>query len=474
MVDRIDFTLAEVHALVAARQYSYEQFMKDTLHCIHRQNLEINAIVALQDDEDLLAQAKRADETPISGALHGIPIALKDLVNVANIVTTFGSPLFKGNTPGQDDVIAARIRAAGAIIIGKTNTPEFGFGSQTYNRVYGETATPYDLNKTSGGSSGGAAAALASGMLIVADGSDMMGSLRNPAAFCNVYGFRPTYGVVPNEPDGDVFMHQLSTVGPMARTPNDLAQLLDVMAGPISAHPHSLPKPPAFTQAIADAPPSGMRIGWLGDWEGALPMEPGVTALCEQALSVFEQSGHQVEHLAAPLDLEKLWTSWTQLRGLSIAASLGDTYQDELIRAQLKPEAVFEIETGLALSASDIVHASALRAQWFAKTVQLFSQYDALVLPSSQVFPFDKTLPWPKLINDRTMDTYHRWMEVVVPASLVGLPAVNVPVGFSANQLPMGMQLIGAKHADATLLQLAQQYHIATQWPQKRPPALVS
>ena len=397
---------------------------------------------------------------------------MKDLVNVAGVVSTFGSPLLKDNIPLQDDLVAERIRNAGAIIIGKTNTPEFGFGSQTYNTVYGVTATPYDLGKTSGGSSGGAAAALAARMLIVADGSDMMGSLRNPAAFCNVYGFRPSYGLVPNEPKLDVFMHQLSTLGPMARSPEDLAALLDVMAGPDDRHPHAVHSEPAFSSQVSIPPAKELRIAWLGDWSGSLPMEPEILNTCERALTVFEEAGHTVESLPAPFDLKQLWLSWTQLRGFAIASLLKDAYDNEQDRSQLKPEAIFEIETGLALSVDDITNASSIRAQWFAKTTELFLDFDVLVLPSSQVFPFDKSEHWPTHINQTPMSSYHRWMEVVVPASLTGLPALNVPAGFSKAGLPMGMQLIGKRLSDVALLQLAQQYHLATQWPQSHPPQL--
>lgn len=473
MIKPMEVSLTRIHASVAAKNYSYEQLMLDTLSTVRRLNPSVNAIVALQDESELLAQARQADQTPAIGALHGIPMALKDLVNVAGIVSTFGSPLLKNSIPTKDDVIAERLRRAGAIIIGKTNTPEFGFGSQTYNTVYGATASPYDISKTSGGSSGGAAAALASGMVVVADGSDMMGSLRNPAAFCNVYGFRPTYGLVPNEPRGDIFMHQLATLGPMARNIEDLAILLDVIAGPDRRHPHSLPVVSQFETAIKSTPKNNQRIGWLADWSGSYPTQPGVLQTCEKALAVFSDAGHQVEKIEAPFDRDKLWSSWIQLRSFAIASLLGEVYNNEKQRAQLKPEAIYEIESGLALTVKDISNASAIRAQWFEKANDLFSEYDILVLPSSQVFPFDKTVHWPETINGQIMDTYHRWMEVVIPASLIGLPALNVPAGFSENGLPMGMQLIGPRMRDTSLMQLAQQYHMATQWPQKRPPKIV-
>ena len=473
MKNPMELTLANVHAAVSAGKYSYEQLMLDTLRTIKQHNPAINAIVALQEESELMAQAREADRTTVVGALHGIPIALKDLVNVKGIVSSFGSPLLKDSIPEKDDVLAERIRNAGAIIIGKTNTPEFGFGSQTYNTVYGATATPYNIDKTSGGSSGGAAAALGSGMLIIADGSDMMGSLRNPAAFCNVYGFRPSYGLIPNEPKGDTFMNQLATLGPMARNIDDLATLLDVIAGPDDRHPHSIHTTTDFSLSLKTPATKGQRIGWLADWSGSLPMEPGVLDTCQQALKVFEAAGHTVEKIEAPFQTEQLWQSWTQLRSFAIASLLGDTYNNVKQRLQLKEEAIYEIESGLALSGTDISKASLIRAEWFAKAVELFTQFDALVLPSSQVFPFDKLQHWPTHINDIKMSSYHRWMEVVVPASLIGLPALNVPAGFSDSGLPIGMQLIGPRMSDAALLQLGKQYHDATLWPQSRPPELL-
>lgn len=470
MTNFVESQLAEVHESIASGAYSYEQLMRDTLNSVNQFNGSLNAIVALQDETLLIEQAQQADRTPVTGSMHGIPIALKDLVNVAGIRSTSGSPLLADYVPDSDDILALRIRAAGAIIIGKTNTPEFGLGSQTYNTVYGATATPYDIEKTSGGSSGGAAAALASGMLIVADGSDMMGSLRNPAAFCNVYGFRPSYALVPNQPTGDLFMHQIATSGPMARTIADLAILLDVMAGPDPRHPHSYKSQQTFTSSISNIPETPLTIGWLADWSGSYPMESGVLDICERALSVFTNAGHKVERLEAPYSSEQLWISWKSLRSFAISSSLADYYHNANTRRQLKPEAIYEIETGLNLSGADISKASMIRAEWFATAVDLFSSIDVLVLPSSQVFAFDKTLNWPEHINQIPMSSYHRWMEVVVPASLVGLPVLNVPAGFTEAGMPMGMQLIGPRNSDLSLLQLGQQYHAATRWPQCRAP----
>jgi amidase len=361
----------------------------------------------------------------------------------------------------------ARLRAAGAIVIGKTNTPEFGLGSQTYNAVFGATSNPYDRSRTCGGSSGGAAVALATGLLSVADGSDMMGSLRNPAGWNNVYGMRPSWGLVPADPLGDSFLHQLSTSGPMARNPRDLGAMLETMAGPDPRLPHA-----RASASMADIAPvaAGVRIGWLGDWEGAFAYEPGVADLCRRALQTFGDLGAQVDEMAAPHSAEAIWQSWTTLRSWQVATGIEPLYATPASRERLKPEAIWEVERGLGFSAMEIHRASVLRSDWFRKAATLFEKVDVLALPSAQVFPFDKSLEWPREIAGRRMDTYHRWMEVMIAASLIGLPVVNVPVGFSEDGLPMGMQLIGPRGSDRRLLELAQAWHEATDWPGRHAP----
>jgi amidase len=310
--------------------------------------------------------------------------------------------------------------------------------------------------------------ALATGMLSIADGSDMMGSLRNPAGWNNVYGMRPSWGrVPPDAEEGETFLHQLSTNGPMARSPGDLAALLDVMSGPDPRQPHG----------CADAPVgrlsgelAGKRIAWLGDWSGALPFEPGILGLCEEALGVFEGLGCAVEPLAAPFDRDALWQSWTTLRSWQVGAGLVARLEDPATRDRLKPEAIWEIERGRGFGAMEIHAASVLRSEWFRAAARLFDTYDALALPTAQVWPFAMDLTWPREVAGQVMDTYHRWMEVMIPASLPGLPAVAVPAGFGPQGLPMGLQLIGRRGDDRGLLELAQGYHEATLWPQTRPP----
>jgi amidase len=368
----------------------------------------------------------------------------------------------------QDDLLVQRLKAEGAIIIGKTNTPEFGLGSHTFNPVYGPTRNPYDHAKSAGGSSGGAAAALASRMLSVADGSDMMGSLRNPAAWNNVYGIRPTWGTVPSEPNGDVFMHHLSTSGPMARDPLDLARLLDTMTGLDIRQPHGLV--PGVAAPMLDRPAPEFRIGWLGDWGGALPFEDGLLDLCEAALQQMSEAGHAVEVLPPPFDAEQMWESWTTLRSFSVAAGLHPIYVDPAKRKHLKPAAQWEVKRGIELTAMEIHAASMVRSDWFRCTTELFEKFDMLVLPSTQCWPFDVTQDYPTEIAGVSMDTYHRWMQVVIPASLIGLPAISTPIGFGANGLPGGLQVIASRGGAGRLLQLAKQWHEMTDWPNRRQP----
>jgi amidase len=296
----------------------------------------------------------------------------------------------------------------------------------------------------------------------------MMGSLRNPAAFCNVYGFRPTWGLVPSDADGDTFMATLATEGPMGRSPEDVAHLLEVLAGPNPEVPFGRGAEPY--SGWLDAPVAGTRIGWLGDWGGAYGCEPGIFEQCEAALGVFGEAGCIVETVAPPFPAERLWQSWTTLRAMLNAGKRRALYDDPALRAQLKPEAVWEIEQGLTLSAEEVYRASVIRSDWYAALARLFRTYDALAMPSAQVWPFPAEWRWPQAINGRAMDTYHRWMEVVVPVSLAGVPSLSVPVGFGAAGMPTGIQVFGKTGDDRAVLRLGQAYHRATDWPGKRPP----
>ncbi len=447
-------------ALIGQGAVAPSELMAATLERIAAVNPAVNAVVSLRDRDALMAEARAADGAPRRGWLHGIPMAIKDLADVAGLPTTQGSALFAGAVAARDDLMVARLRAAGAIVIGKTNTPEFGLGSHTFNPVFGVTRNPFDLARSVGGSSGGAAAALATGMVAVADGSDMMGSLRNPAAWNGIYGMRPTWGLVPPEPEGEMFLHQLSTLGPMARTPRDLGALLATMSGPDPMQPHGRP-----ALAIPGLRPAGpRRIGWLGDWGGALAMERGLLAAAERAVARLAALGHAVEPVAPPFAAERLWESWTVLRSWAMAGSIG-----ALDRGALKPEAVWEVERGLALTGAEVQAASVIRSDWFRVAAELFTRYDALVLPATQVWPFAADARWPAEIAGRRMDSYHRWMEVMVPVSLIGLPCICLPGGRGESGLPHGVQLFGARGADMALLEIAEGWEAARPAEERRP-----
>ncbi len=462
---------------IQAKQVSCVEVMTAYLDHIERVNPAVNAIVSLQPREDLLRQAQERDAQLARGEylgwMHGMPQAVKDLAATQGIRTTFGSPLFKDFVPETDGIMVARMKRSGAIVIGKTNTPEFGLGSQTYNEVFGTTLNAYDQSRIAGGSSGGAAVSLALRMLPVADGSDMMGSLRNPGAFNNVFGFRPSFGRVPSGPAMEVFVQQLGYEGPMGRTVSDLAMLLSIQAGHDARAPLSIEQDPAIFAEPLKRDLKGTRIAWLGDFGGYLAMEPGVKELCQSAFPAFETIGCQVEEALPDFPPEKIWDTWLTWRHWLISGSLGVPYSDPAKRALMKPEAVWEVEGGLKLSASDVYKASVARSAWYQAVRKMFETYDFLALPTAQVFPFDAKTHWPKEINGRSMDTYHRWMEVVTPATLSGCPTINVPVGFNAAGLPMGMQLIGPEHADLAVLQIAYGYEQATGWVQKRLPPLL-
>lgn len=475
-----DIVMADAVALSAwikARKVSCREVMSAFLDHIERINPKVNALVSLQERDGLLRQADERDAQLARGEylgwMHGMPQAPKDLTATAGIPTTQGSPLFKDYVPRQDSIIVERVRRQGAILIGKSNTPEFGLGSATYNTVFGTTLNAYDPSRHAGGSSGGAAVALATRMLPVADGSDMMGSLRNPAAWNNVFGFRPSQGRVPFGPTGEVFFQQLGYEGPMGRTVRDLAMLLSVQAGHDARVPMSSSEDPAVFAGSLQRDFRGTRIGWLGDFRGYLPMEAGVLELCRQGLKGFEAVGCTVEEAMPDYPMEQLWQTWLTLRHWLVAGVATPLYNDPAKRALLKPEAVWEIEGGLNLTGADVWRATAQRSKWYEALRKLFERYDYLVLPSAQVFPFDAGQHWPAEIAGRRMDTYHRWMEVVTGGTLAGLPILNVPVGFNAQGLPMGVQLMGKAQADLAVLQLGHAYEQATRWVQARRPALL-
>jgi len=462
---------------IHSRQLSCVEVMTAYLDHIEDINPHVNAIVALEDGDSLVAQARVSDEQLARGEsigwLHGFPFAVKDLVPVKGLRMTMGSPILKDFIPAADSVMAKRLRRAGAIFIGKTNTPEFGLGSNTYNPVYGITRNAYDQSRSAGGSSGGAAVALALRMLPVADGSDYGGSLRNPAGWNSVFGFRTSYGRIPQ--DGrDAWLPSMGVLGPMARNVRDLAMLLAVQAGYDDRVPLSMTADPSLFHADLERDFKGIRIAWLRDFNGEVPYEPGVLELCEHALKTFEAMGCVVEVAQPDYSIESVWRAWLRLRAWQNGGALLAYYNDPSKRALMKPEAIFEVESGLKLSAFVITAASAVRTEWYLAVRRFFTEYDYLIAPTAQLFPFDANLDWPKEIAGRKMETYHEWMKGVLPITMAGCPALAAPAGFNAEGLPIGIQIVAGNHGERSCLELAHAYEMATNQVCKRlPPLLV-
>lgn len=460
-----DISALELSLAIHLKQVSCQEVMQATLDRIARLNPRSNALVSLQEPELLMAQASARDAQLARGEsmgwMHGMPQAIKDLANVQGLRTTLGSPLMKDFVATEDGLMASRMKAAGAIVIGKTNTPEFGLGSHTFNEVFGPTRNAWDPSKSAGGSSGGAAVALAQRMLPVADGSDFMGSLRNPAGWNHVFGLRPSQGRVPMLPAQDVFIAQLATEGPMARHVADLAMLLSVQAGPHPGNPMSLTESPSvFTRAL-DSDPQGQRIGWLGNLRGYLPMEDGILGICESALRRFSAMGCTVDEAQLGMPPEQIWQAWLVWRQALVGPRIAPFLLNPANRAHIKAEALWEYDQSLTLTGAQLMAASASRTRFFQSMLTLFQGFDVLAIPVSQVWPFDVSQRWPGSVAGQPMDTYHRWMEVVIYATLAGLPSISVPAGFSPNGLPMGLALIGKPQGDLALLQLAHAYEMA-------------
>ncbi len=453
-------------AAIRARKLSCREVMQAYLARIHRLNPRLNAIVNLAPDEDLLQQADERDAELARGRwlgwLHGLPQAIKDTGHAIGFPTTYGSPLLKDAVATQDSLMTARMKAAGCIVIGKTNMPEFGLGSHTFNTLFGATPNAWDASVSAGGSSGGAAVALAQRLLPVADGSDFMGSLRNPAAWNHVFGLRPSQGRVPFWPASDVWVSQLGTEGPMARSVADLTQLLAIQAGHDARVPLSIDS--AFVPPTLDGSTSalkGLRIGWLGDLGGHLALEPGIAALCEQALQRCEGEGAHIETLTKPgFDANAVWQAWLVWRRALVAPRIAPLLQrDAAAREHIKPEALWEHDQAQGTNVMDLMRASEARSTFLQQLLALFERVDVLALPTAQVWPFAIGERWPQQIAGRAMDTYHRWMEVTLYATFAGLPAISVPAGFHANgRWPGGLQLIGRPRGDAELLRIAAAY----------------
>jgi amidase len=446
---------------IHSRNVSCVEVMQAFLGQIDRLNSQVNAIVALQAHETLLALARERDEQlgrgQSLGPLHGFPLAVKDLQAVKGLPMTSGSPLFRDLVPSADGIMAARLRGAGAIFIGKTNTPEFGLGSHTYNPVYGVTRNAYDTTKSAGGSSGGAAVALALRMLPVADGSDYGGSLRNPAGWNGVFGFRTSIGRIPHDAR-DEWLPSMGVLGPMARNVADLAMLLDVLTGFDARAPLSLQRDDALAHPTLEKSFRGVRVAWGGDCRGHAPCEPAVLDVCGRAARSLEALGCTVEEAFPEFNVETLWEATIRLRGWQQGSQLLPYYIHPEQRSLLKPEAIFEVETGLRQSAYDITAASIVRSTWTQVMRRFLDKYDFLILPTAQVFPFDVDMRWPREINGHPMQTYHEWMKGTLLISMAGCPALAAPAGFNQKGLPIGIQIISGNRRELACMQLAHAY----------------
>jgi amidase len=457
----------DLAAGIRSKRFSAREVMAAHLAQIDRVNPRVNAIVTLVADR-AMADAARADELTAKGAalgvLHGLPVAHKDLVDTAGIRTTRGSRFYQDHVPTRDALIVQRIRAAGALTLGKTNTPEFGAGSQTFNAVFGATRNPYDLSRTCGGSSGGAAVALACGMVPIADGSDTGGSLRNPPAWCNVVGIRPAPGRVPAESGS---WSPLSVQGPLARSVADLALFLSAIAGPDPRSPLSIQEDGARFRASLDRNFKGVRVAW---WRGlgGIPFDPEIRRVVDAQRGVFEQLGCSVED--AEPDFDGVAEAFPILRYAAnhpqyapLVAQNPDWVKDTI---------KFEVAQAERLKASDIGRAMARQARMHEQSRQFFERFEYFVLPVTQVAPFDVATEYPTSINGTAMTSYIDWMRSCWYITFMANPAMSVPAGFTSGGLPLGIQLVGRHRSEWSLLQLAHGFEQATQHGRRRPTVL--
>jgi amidase len=454
---------------MAAGSLSAREVMTAFLQRIETCNPVVNAICTLLPAEQALALADEADRQRRAGSamgpLHGLPIAVKDLSPTRGMRTTMGSPIFADNIPDEDSLLVQRLRAAGALVIGKTNTPEFGTGSHTFNPLFGITRNPYDTDKSAGGSSGGAAAALACGMLPLADGSDMGGSLRNPAAFCNVVGFRPSMGRVPHWPNAMAWQSRLGVEGSMARNVEDCALLLSVLAGPDERDPLSIQESPAQFQQNLEYDFSGARIGWTPDL-GILPVAREVAEVCAATLPHWRDCGFEIDE-ACP-NLDGAMDCFKVLRASFYAQFGGPLLATH--RELMKDTVIENIEAGLQLAGTDITAADARRTQLYQQVLRFFDHHDFLLLPSTQVSPFPVEREWVTEIEGQAMSSYLDWMSICCIITLFGLPAISVPCGFTPDGMPVGIQVVGKPRADLQVLRAAHALEQATGCGRRRPP----
>jgi amidase len=468
MSPEICFTTAtELATMIRSRQVSVTEVVQAHLAQIDRVNPRVNAIVTLTAERAL--DEARAKDAALArgeavGPLFGLPVAHKDLVPTRGIRTTWGSPIYRDHVPGEDALIVERLRAAGAVTLGKTNTPEFGAGSQTFNEVFGRTLNPYDQTKTCGGSSGGAAVALACGMVPIADGSDTGGSLRNPASFSNVVGFRPSPGRVPAWPS-QVAWFTFSVQGPMARTVGDAALMLSAIAGPDPRSPIAIVESGERFREPLDRDFAGVRIAWSRDL-GGLPIDRRVTAVLAAQRPTFESLGCKVDDAEPDLsDAREIFQAW---RAWAFALRYGPLLAEH--RHQIKDTVIWNTEQGLKQTGRELGEAEVKRTRLYHRMREFMATYEFLVLPATQVPPFDVTQPYVTEINGVKLPTYIDWMRACSDITVTGHPAISVPCGFTDDGLPVGVQIVGRHQDDLGVLQLAHAFEQATGFWRRRPP----
>ncbi|GAA5192588.1 amidase [Rugosimonospora acidiphila] len=446
-------------ALIQSRVVSATELVSAHLRRIAAINPCVNAIVTL-DPERALAEAAAADAAIArgdrTGPLHGLPAAIKDTHDAAGMRTTHGSPLRADNVPDEDELVVARMRAAGAIVLGKTNVPEFGMGGHTDNTLFGPTRNPYDPALSAGGSSGGAAAALATGMATVCEGSDLGGSLRNPASFCNVVGLRPSPGRVPDIPTAFGWQPLLVN-GPMGRTVDDTALLLSVIAGPHPGSPLGLNQDPGMYTSIDPADLRGLRVGWAPDLGGMVNVDPEVRAVIDAQIGTLLDLGCVVEE--ASIDFDGADEAFRTLRAWTLAYLLDDAIRRH--RDQLKPSLIWNVEEGRWLSGRDIAAAIETQTRLYHRAREFFERYDLLVAPAASTVPFPVELEYPPFIDDVPQTTYLDWIRVGYDITMTGCPALALPAGFTPSGLPVGLQLVGPHHGERGLLAVGKTFEQA-------------
>lgn len=447
-----------------ARELSASEVLEAYLARIEAVNPHVNAIVTM-DEAGARIRARELDAVRgPRGLLHGLPVAVKDLELTRGMRTTFGSPIYEHYVPDVDAIFVERLRAAGAIVIGKTNTPEFGAGSQTFNPVFGRTRNPYDLEKTCGGSSGGAAVAVACGMVPFADGSDLGGSVRNPPSFCNVVGLRPSPGRIPRWPGVMDPWSPLDVIGPIARSVEDAALLLSVLAGPDPRAPLSIEEPGAFLREPLERDFRGARVAWSRDL-GSFPVDEDVVAVFDGAVERFQELGCELDE--AHPDFGDASEIFETLRAHGYAMKHGDHLERH--RPLLKDTVVWNTEKGLALSGTDVARAERKLGELYERVRRFMERYEFLLLPVTQVPPFDVETEWVKEIAGVAMETYIDWMKSCYFITLTALPAMSVPAGFTEGGLPVGLQIVGRYRDERSVLELGHAFEQLTRFAQRRP-----